>query len=816
MSSIIPGYTYDIFISYRQKDNKGDRWVSEFVEALKTELESTFKEEVSLYFDVNPHDGLLETHDVDASLKEKLRCLVFVPVISRTYCDPKSFAWEHEFKSFVEAAHQDQFGLKINLPNGNVASRVLPVRIHDLDTADIKLCESLLGGVLRGVDFVYKTSGVNRPLRVNEDHQNDNLNKTYYRDQINKLANAIEDIIKSLKDIKDGTVNKGNTEKEKKTIFREGVNKKEKIGKVIFRQKSKKRSLAYLIIFLIVLLAFAIYEITGLAATEKTIALIPLQNENKDSILIEKGDILMDAIRDKLGEVKRITLKPKISTIQYRNTKIPINTIRKELNANYLIVGSIGREANKTRIWIEFIRTKDKKTIWFQKYLSDKIQITQLRNEIVTEIISKLNIELSSEEKIKIEMSPTKNDEAYQNLITANGISSDAWFYYNYGNKLLDSTSFISAIKTYDKAIKNDSLFALAYAKRAIVRSWGYSIHQLDSSNIEKCKQDIDKALKIDKELTEAQIALGFYYYYCEKNGNENALKYFKIAADKDPENYQPMFYMAMVYRKMGNWEKSQSLIHQVVRLNPQEALFLTNIGISYEYLHKYDSALIYYQKAIDILPGWRTPYVNKIQAYILKNGNLIEARNVLDSAIKKTGENLNEYKILLSIYDGKFKDAFKLAEQSVQKDFDINGNKYIYLARISNFLNNSLNAVKYYDSALVVFHHDLINNPKNAQLHSSVGIACAGKGYKEEAIKEGKYSLNLVAGDASNISDMRINLAEIYTMLGEYHEAIDNIDELLNKPSLFSIRLLQLDPLWKPLANQPEFKSLIKKYIRN
>jgi hypothetical protein len=39
MVSIVPGYEYDIFISYRQKDNKGDRWVSEFVEALKTELE---------------------------------------------------------------------------------------------------------------------------------------------------------------------------------------------------------------------------------------------------------------------------------------------------------------------------------------------------------------------------------------------------------------------------------------------------------------------------------------------------------------------------------------------------------------------------------------------------------------------------------------------------------------------------------------------------------------------------------------------------------------------------------------------------------
>jgi len=51
MSSIIEGYNYDIFISYRQKDNKGDRWVSEFVDALKDELESTFKEEISVYLE---------------------------------------------------------------------------------------------------------------------------------------------------------------------------------------------------------------------------------------------------------------------------------------------------------------------------------------------------------------------------------------------------------------------------------------------------------------------------------------------------------------------------------------------------------------------------------------------------------------------------------------------------------------------------------------------------------------------------------------------------------------------------------------------
>ncbi len=136
MSSIVPGYEYDIFISYRQKDNKYDGWVTEFVDHLKRELEATFKEEISVYFDINPHDGLLETHNVNASLNEKLNCLVFIPIISQTYCDVKSFAWVNEFCTFNKFAQSDKLGREIKLVNGNVASRILPVKIHDIDAED--------------------------------------------------------------------------------------------------------------------------------------------------------------------------------------------------------------------------------------------------------------------------------------------------------------------------------------------------------------------------------------------------------------------------------------------------------------------------------------------------------------------------------------------------------------------------------------------------------------------------------------------------------------------------------------------------------
>jgi len=196
MPSIIQGYEYDIFISYRQNDNQ-EGWVTEFINSLNREIKSTFKEDISIYFDENPFDGLGETHDVDDSLAKKLKCLIFIPIISQTYCDPNSFAWTNEFLAFNELSNNDDYGFKVQLPNGNTATRVLPIRIHELDNEDKQLLENEIG-FLRSIDFVYQSAGVNRPLSPN-DNPEKNLNETLYKDQINKVANSIKDIIAGIK-----------------------------------------------------------------------------------------------------------------------------------------------------------------------------------------------------------------------------------------------------------------------------------------------------------------------------------------------------------------------------------------------------------------------------------------------------------------------------------------------------------------------------------------------------------------------------------------------------------------------------------------
>jgi class 3 adenylate cyclase len=192
-ASILQDYDYDIHISYRFNDNKYDGWVSEFVEKLNQELGATLKDRLTIYFDKSPEEKR------EGYSSPKIKSLIFIPIVSQTYCDTNSPVWKNEFSIFQNEIKNDSIGSSIKLSTGNQVSRVIPVKIHELDTDDIKLLESELSGTMRSVDFIYREEGVNRPLRPVDDEKNANPSRPMYRNQINKLANAIKEIISGIK-----------------------------------------------------------------------------------------------------------------------------------------------------------------------------------------------------------------------------------------------------------------------------------------------------------------------------------------------------------------------------------------------------------------------------------------------------------------------------------------------------------------------------------------------------------------------------------------------------------------------------------------
>ena len=640
MSSIISGYEYDIFISYRQKDNKYDGWVTDFVNNLKGELEATFKENISVYFDVNAHDGLLETHDVDASLKDKLKCLIFIPVISRTYCDPKSFAWEHEFKAFVEHASNDQFGLKIKLPGGNVASRVLPVSIHDLDPDDKKLIESELGGLLRGIEFIYKEPGVNRPLMANENHPDNNVNKTFYRNQINKVANAIKEIITAFNMPDAEPLNISIKDNVEKSTVRKNRNQKIISGSFLF------------LIILAIGYFFINKQSKASGPVDKTIAILPFKNLSNDSTQVYFCDGFMEELLNDLQRIKEFTVRSRTSTDHYRKTNKTIKTIGEELNVRYVIEGSVGREDNKLKIWVQLINAKTDAHIWANDYTRELKQIFSLQSEIAKEIANELETVLSPEEKRLIDKKPTKNLEAYNFYLKAN----------DYYWKSSDKQDFYIAAKMYRSAIELDPNFSKAYVRLSICylfMYWAYFDHSQEI--LAKGKEAIDRALQIDPSLPDAHIALGTYYFWGFLNYSK-ALDEIRMAEQQLGNNSECIFTKANIYRRSGEWSLAEENYLKSYELDPGSPGITGTIGETYYLTGKFQEAEKYFNISLILNPTFMDAYWLRSKMYMKWQGNTVQARKTIAEAAhfeeSISNKNIFELNVLLDIYDGNYQRA--------------------------------------------------------------------------------------------------------------------------------------------------------------
>ena len=550
MPSLLPGLEYDIFISYRHKDNKYDGWVSEFVANLRKELEATFKQDVSIYFDENPHDGLRETHDVDRSLASKLNCIIFIPIISQTYCDPESFAWQHEFLEFIRLSSGDHIGKQVRLSNGNVASRILPIKIHDLDKADKDLLERELKGVLRSIDFIFKSPGVNRPLSFREEHSQDNLNKTYYRDQINKVANAIKEIISSLLD----------HDQTDKTQIQVPPKEKSNISLSRFAPLVAIGGLL-LVVLLIFITKNRGHEAAQVSAM-KSIAIIPFKNLSVEKENQYFTDGVVESITDHLSRISELHVISRMSVEQYRDTKKSSPVIADELKVSNVLDGSVQKVGDKVRVSVRLIDARGDKTLWAKEYDRQLADIFAIQSEIAQEIAAALKANLTSEIRKNIDNAPTNNLEAYD--LYLKGLKEMSSYFNEFSRKRVDD-----AMEYFRQAIGLDPNFSLAYTGlgNCYRLQTHFSANPSPSFYVES-KRCLMKAIEIDPSNGWAYSELGIIQHGgWDKEGAERSFaKALELMPNHDAVRTDAFWFYSIITQ---NCAAAETLHNRIKKVDP-------------------------------------------------------------------------------------------------------------------------------------------------------------------------------------------------------------------------------------------------------
>jgi tetratricopeptide (TPR) repeat protein len=111
-----------------------------------------------------------------------------------------------------------------------------------------------------------------------------------------------------------------------------------------------------------------------------------------------------------------------------------------------------------------------------------------------------------------------------------------------------------------------------------------------------------------------------------------------------------------------------------------------------------------------------------------------------------------------------------------------------------------------------VILEAKVRERPDEAAFHADLGLVYAYLGRPAEAIKEGEVAAQLlpITRDAYRGGNLLAAQALIESRTGRQDAAVERLERLLSVPSMVSRQLLQVDPAWSALRENPRFQRVV------
>jgi TolB-like protein/Flp pilus assembly protein TadD len=545
---------------------------------------------------------------------------------------------------------------------------------------------------------------------------------------------------------------------------------------------------------------------------EKSIAVLPFQNLSDEKENAYFADGIQDDILTNLSKIGDLKVISRTSVMSYRGDGVRnAREIGRALGVATLLEGSVRRAGNRVRVSVQLINANNDEHIWAEEYNRDLTDVFAIQTDLAQKIASSLQAKLSLDEKERLDRRPTQNSDAYLLYIQA----------HDYANKMdLAHTGSLKAVPLFEQAIKLDPNFALAFAELSIVESWLY--HSADPTPLrrDKARLHANEALRLQPDLPEGHLALGFSYYYGDRN-YDRALKEMEIAKRGLPNEAQAYMAIGAIQRRQGKWTESTANMEKAAALDPKNVTILDNLALNYIALRNFDADDKTLDRAIATAPQAFGPVAFKAYVAVLSKGDLTLAEKQLSSIAADSDPNgmVTFPQWWLLMLQRNFPEALAVVEKFPGETLMIETTapvpKALLKGIIHSLLGDKPKAQLELEQARIISDNLLREAPEDAARHAQHGVILGALGQKQEAIAEGKRAVELLpeSQDAMDGPKITASLAQIYTLTGESDEAFRLVDHLLQVPNGLTVSTLKLDPAWDPLRKDPRFQALIDKY---
>ena len=526
-----------------------------------------------------------------------------------------------------------------------------------------------------------------------------------------------------------------------------------------------------LLSFAIVACVFA-YNITSSGAplviehAENTLAVLPFENMSGNEADEYFSDGITDDIITQLSKIEDIQVISRFSIMPFKDTELTLYEIANKLNVNVILEGTVRRIDNKVRISAKLINVQTGENIWAEVYDREMTAVFEVQSDVAKNIAQNLRIELSPQEKRRIESQPTANLDAYDYYLKGRD------YYY-----LFRGNDNEMAIDFFNKALEQDPDYAMAYAGLADAYAQRVLRYTWPDNWLDSTIAMGERAIKIDPELAEGYKAAAVGYAY--KGWDSKAIEANLMAIDRNPNYFPAINNLGVLYGRLGNLDKQIPFLEKAIALAPRFPMSYVQLAEAYANLGFDEKGLSLIEEALSMQPDLTESYFALCRIY-LRQGELLKAYEIATKglAISPDDPGLQAKMGQIEIFRGKFDNA----EPYLEEVYDLN-------LGIHSLMDPIDLSPTYLGYVYLKSNKPTIASVLFQQIDASI----------KEAIEAG-----------NEFFATKLELGRLYAVQGKNNEAIMWLRGAF-EDGWFDYRMADLDPTFDLIRNDKDFAKLLK-----
>lgn len=311
------------------------------------------------------------------------------------------------------------------------------------------------------------------------------------------------------------------------------------------------------------------------------IAVLPLVNLSQDPADEYLADGLTSEIISELSIIEGLAVRSQTSSFALKGKPRNVHEAGGQLQADYILEGSILRDGQHLRINARLVRARDDIAIWSRILEPEWTDVLSVQNEISRGIVNSLRLKLGRGRR-RYET----NEEAYDLYLHARASMT----------RLFPGNDEV--IGLFEKAIAKDPSLAPAYAGLAAAYAWRSFSSAGDPNREEKLQKmqtAAEAAIRLDPLLAEAHSALGTAF--AGRGQWEQARRSFRRAIEIDPNSSAAHGHFSRFYYwPLGRITEAVREARAAVRNDPLSPLAHSELCDVLLTAGRYDEAASQYQ----------------------------------------------------------------------------------------------------------------------------------------------------------------------------------------------------------------------------